>query len=269
MRVDLVLKNARILTPRREIEGSVAIKDGKIAWVGEGDFEGKEIDCGGKFLIPGIIDPHIHFFSLARALGSVDLSRSRSIGDIKEKIREACSKARRGEWVRGWGYDEFFLKERRHPTKWDIDEVSPENPVKILHRTGRAVVLNSKALSILGINFYTPDPEGGIIDRDFEKGEPTGILFGIRIEGDDEREEDARRASRILLSLGITFFEDASINNSPEKIRKLLGLKEKGIIKQNIKAMLGSRYMEEKIEGVDTVKIEVTSARGYPEPSED
>ena len=262
MKADLVLKNARIITPEEEIRGSVAIKGGRILGIGE-DFSGREIDCGGKFLIPGIIDPHIHFSSLAKALASIDLSGSRSIGEIKERIREGCGRAREGEWIRGWGYDEFFLKEKRHPTRWDLDEVSPLNPVKIVHRTGRAVVLNSKALSMLGISFYTPDPEGGIIDRDFEKMEPTGVLFGIRIEDDGG---DFEKASQVLLSFGIKFFEDASVNNSPERIKKLLELKRKGVIKQNIKAMLGSKYME-RLGDADRVKIEITSTRGYIEPS--
>jgi predicted amidohydrolase YtcJ len=83
----------------------------------------------------------------------------------------------KGTWIRGRGYNEFYLVEKRHPTRWDLDAISTIHPMKLTHRTGHAHVLNSLALKLVGISKETADPPDGLIERDIETGEPTGLLY--------------------------------------------------------------------------------------------
>ena len=82
-------------------------------------------------------------------------------------------------WIRCGGYDEFYLKEKRHPTRRDLDLPTSIHPIKLTHRTAHAHVLNSLALKLAGISKETPDPDGGLIERDIRTGEPTGLLYGM------------------------------------------------------------------------------------------
>ena len=84
-----------------------------------------------------------------------------------------------GRWIRGVGYDHLSLSDSRHPTRDDLDSVSPNHPVRLDHRSGHAVVLNSRALEIAGIYDTTPDPVEGVIDRNPATGRPTGVLMEL------------------------------------------------------------------------------------------
>ena len=141
--------------------------------------ETRIIDCRGKTLVAGFNDAHCHLYPMVRKLFSVDLSPGavRSIKDIKEVIRRKVRSTPEGRWISGTDYNEFYLTERRHPTRWDLDEVALRHPVILTHRSLHAAVLNSLALEIVGINDKTEEPPGGIIDRDFDTGEPNGILY--------------------------------------------------------------------------------------------
>ena len=132
----------------------------------------KIIDCQGKTVVPGFNDAHCHIFSFIRKLRSLDLSPSSvsSIADIKAAIRRRAQSMPPGSWLTGNGYNEFYLAEKRHPNRWDIDEVAPQHPVVLAHRSLHACVLNSLALSLAGITRETPEPPGALIDRDLDTG---------------------------------------------------------------------------------------------------
>ncbi len=163
---DLILKNANVLTvdsvsPAAEL---VAIKGDKILLVaGKESIESvtgagtRIIDCRGKTLVPGFNDAHCHIFSFIRKLLSIDLSplAVSSISDIKVAIGREVQNTPAGQWISGTGYDDFYLDEQRHPTRWDIDEVAPHHPVVLSHRSLHACVLNSRALSLAGITGET------------------------------------------------------------------------------------------------------------------
>src|SRR5208337_973506 len=102
-----------------------------------------------------------------------------SISDIKKSIARVCKDLPPGTWIRGRGYNEFYLAEKRHPTRADLDEAASLHPVKLVHRSGHAYVLNSRALKLVGITSGTGDPPEGLIDRELGTGEPTGILYGM------------------------------------------------------------------------------------------
>ena len=185
---DLVLKNANVITmdPARPRARLVAVRDGRVWDVGSDDrlkeVRGagtKTIDCQGRTLVPGFNDAHCHIFSLIRKLLSIDLSPAAvsSIADIKAIIARKAGDTPPGQWIQGTDYSEFHLAEKRHPTRWDLDEVAPDHPVVLSHRSLHACVLNSRALALAGITRETPEPPGAMIDRDITDGEPNGLLF--------------------------------------------------------------------------------------------
>lgn len=134
------------------------------------------LDLRGRAVIPGLIDSHLHLLWYGFFLQQVDLNGTTSIGEINARVADGVSRAKPGAWVQGGGWQQDTLAEKRMPSRHDLDKVAPDNPV-ILHRVCyHAVAVNSLALQLAGITAETPDPPGGVIDRDPATGEPTGIL---------------------------------------------------------------------------------------------
>jgi hypothetical protein len=167
---------------------AIAVKDGRILAVGskvdvlqkKGDAT-KLIDLGGKTLIPGFIDPHSHIAAYEFAWGLPVLNPPpigdvEKIADIITKLKDyiASKKLAPGTLVIGTGYDDSLLKERRHPLRKELDQVSSEHPGLIVHTSGHLISANTAALKLVGYDKATPDPNGGVIRRD-SKGEPDGV----------------------------------------------------------------------------------------------
>jgi predicted amidohydrolase YtcJ len=171
---------------------AVAMKDGKILAVGKKDDVLKTkgdkteiVDLGGRALIPGFVDAHGHVMMgglqalaanmLAPPDGKVtDIAGLlQTLKDWTEVNKDIVSKAK---LVLGFGYDQSQLKELRAPTKEELDTVSPEFPVVVVHQSGHFGALNSKALEIAGYTSETKDPEGGVIQRKPGTTEPNGVL---------------------------------------------------------------------------------------------
>jgi predicted amidohydrolase YtcJ len=259
MPADLVLTNANIITmnPSKPAATLVAIKGNKILVVGDDDQLGevrgakaKLIDCGGKTVVPGFNDAHCHTFSFIRKLGSIDLSPPKvsSIADIKAVVAERARNTPAGKWITGSDYNEFYLAEKRHPTRRDLDEVAPEHPVVLTHRSLHACVLNSLALAMAGITSQTPEPPGAIIERELDSGQPSGLLFEMvrYIRGqvlpplsDKELAEGMALASQHYLSLGITSLQEASANNDYNRWQTLKRFKDSGELKSRVSMMFG------------------------------
>ncbi|MFC2002651.1 amidohydrolase [Chloroflexota bacterium] len=260
---DLILKSANVITmepgqPRAQL---VAIKGDKVLLVaGNEELERvkgvktRVIDCQDKTVVPGFNDAHCHIFSFIRKLLSMDLSPSSvsSISDIKAAIRQQAQNTPPGGWLTGTDYNEFYLAEKRHPTRWDMDEVAPGHPVVLVHRSLHACVLNSLALSLAGITTETPDSPGGLIDRDLNTGEPTGLLFEmlgyIREKvvpplSEKEMLQGINLASRHYLSLGITSLQDATVVNDFARWQTLCRLKETGKLKSRVYMMFGAEAL--------------------------
>ena len=257
MPADLILKNASVITldPGQPTAELVAIKGDKI-WLVAGNEElesargakTKIIDCQGKTVVPGFNDAHCHIFSFIRMLLSLDLSPSSvgSIADIKAAIHHRAQNTPSGRWLIGTGYNEFYLAEKRHPNRWDIDEVAPQYPVVLAHRSLHACVLNSLALSLAGITRETPDPVGGLIDRDLDTGEPTGLLFEmlgyIREKvlpplAEEELAKGIALANQHYLSYGITSLQEATVSNSLSQWQTFHRFKDK--LKSRVSMMFG------------------------------
>jgi predicted amidohydrolase YtcJ len=184
---DLVLLNGKIVTvdEKDSIVEAVAVKGNKIIATGPTSEvnklvgEGTEvIDLDGKTVLPGLIDTHTHPNGAAVRLYEINCRSPpvKSISEILEMVAAKAADLEPGKWIRGTNYNDIKLEEKRHITRWELDEAAPENPVFISKETGHLYVVNSRALELAGITKDTPDPPGGSIDRDVN-GIPTGLLY--------------------------------------------------------------------------------------------
>ncbi len=170
---------------------AVAIKDGKIVFVGhkadaeklKGDSTVMN-DLQGKTLVPGFVDGHAHFAGFGtQAVGANLLAppdgNINTIDDLVKELKDwyaANGTDKTMGWIFGMGYDDAVLKEQRHPTKQELDQVSTEIPVIIVHISGHFCVMNSKALALSNITAASKDPAGGVIRRMPGSKEPNGVL---------------------------------------------------------------------------------------------
>lgn len=138
----------------------------------------KRADLGGRTLIPGFNDAHVHIWKLGLLL-TVQVDARRAVApDMESVIDQFRSRAAitpPGTWLTGRGYNEVDLPEKRHPTRADLDQASREHPIALTRTCGHMIVANSLAMQMAGITSDTPEPPGGIIVKD-ESGEPTGLL---------------------------------------------------------------------------------------------
>ncbi len=176
------------------------------------------VELAGRALLPGFIDAHGHFpgaglFAVLEDLNSPPIGDIETIGDLVRRMRTRASAASGDEWVVGMAYDDSLLKERRHPNREDLDRASSSHPILVVHISGHLASVNSLGLERLGIDRSTPDPQGGIIRRHPETGEPDGVLEEQAAES-VVRELQApglldgwailREASRRYLAAGVT-----------------------------------------------------------------
>ena len=169
---------------------AVAIKDGKIIAVGKkadvlklkGD-NTKLIDLGGKTLLPGFVDGHGHVFNCGLQAVSANLlpPPDHAVKDIPSLLAElkkwaATDTSKKFKIILGFGYDDAQLKEQRHPTRHDLDEVSKDLPVYCIHQSGHLGACNTKALEIAGITAESKNPTGGVIRREKDGKTPDGVL---------------------------------------------------------------------------------------------
>ena len=181
---DTAFINGKIVTVDQEntVTEAVAIKNGRILRVGTNDHI-EEVVCEetevhnleGKTLLPGLIDSHMHpgsygVFSVRGVVCGPDVE---SIPELLERIETKVAITPKGRWILGYRLDDVRLG--RYPTRWELDTVTPDNPLYIQRRDGHIGVANSLALEAGGVTKDTPDPPHGKIDRD-ESGVPTGVL---------------------------------------------------------------------------------------------
>ena len=296
---DYVLRNANVITLDESLPraSAVAVRDGAIAWVGRDDdsarlgWQGaRVVDCDGHTIVPGFVDSHLHLMAYAASLRDVDCGPDavRSISDVRRAIADRARDAPAATWIVARGYDESALLERRHPTCRDLDAAT-RLPVRLVHRTGHACVLNSAALAHVGIGADTPDPVEGVIVRD-PSGEPTGLLLEMnayldgRIPRRPRAEFDAgmRQAGKRLAALGVTSVVDATPSNSVERWETFKRLGRAGAPLPRITMMAGYDHLDRFIaEGMGyghgddllrlgPVKIVLTATTGalHPQPEE-
>ena len=264
-RITLAMINANVLTmdPAQSRAEAVAVAGGRIATVGSNadvrcvaSERTKVIDCRGLTLLPGINDAHCHLPGLARRLQDLDCRPDRfpTIVELQAAIRAWSAALPAERWVRGWGYDDLGLVERRHPNRSDLDAAAPDRPVWLEHRSGHAAVLNGRGLELAGVRRETPDPSGGVIERDPFTGEPTGVLYEMhgflrqRIGGvrtSREFEDGMRAVNALLNSYGITSAQDAGADNGLDRWRMFSRLQASGVLSCRITMFAGINRLGE------------------------
>ena len=168
---------------------SIVIESGTIAFTGSLDEAiekfpaARKSDLNGKTLMPGFIDGHCHFAGFpGQSVGAQILPPpDATVSDIPTLINvlkewSTPENIKLTGWIFGLGFDDSVLEEKRFPTKFDLDKVSEDIPVMIIHISGHFASVNSKALEMLNINANTIDPEGGVIRRVENSNEPNGVL---------------------------------------------------------------------------------------------
>jgi predicted amidohydrolase YtcJ len=167
--------------PPRSVQ-ALAVSAGKLIAVGSNDEIKKlvgpktqVVDLGGRFVMPGFNDAHVHLGSGGFEKLNVNLVGSKSLDDMKQRIAARVKTAAPGEWIVGRGWDHTLWTEQKTPTRADMDSVTGNHPAIFNRVDGHIAIANSAALKAAGVTSQSPDPHGGKIDRD-DKGEPTGIL---------------------------------------------------------------------------------------------
>jgi predicted amidohydrolase YtcJ len=166
----------------RSWASAVAVSDGRIIYVGDDagarTFAGastRVVELGGKMLLPGFHDSHVHLASGGYELLLCDLNESKSADEVVARI-ERCAAERPGDgWLRGGGW-ELPIFPGGNPHKSVLDRIAPDRPVYMESSDGHTTWVNSQALALAGITAATPDPPNGRIERDPATGEPTGTL---------------------------------------------------------------------------------------------
>jgi predicted amidohydrolase YtcJ len=217
-KADLVIVNGKVLTIDKDnpMAQAIAIKGEKIIAVGttqkiSGMIDKnstKVIDAGGRLVIPGFNDAHVHFGPLDPDYIELRYTTDPSI--ITEKVREQVARSKPGELIEGGHWEHEMFMDRKWPSKELIDKVSPDNPVVLNRADGHSVLVNSYVLRKSGITKDTPNPFGGEIQKDPVSGEPTGILkenaenlikTGAVKPGRTPEEEEDRTRKGYLLAL--------------------------------------------------------------------
>jgi predicted amidohydrolase YtcJ len=183
-KADLVIINGKVLTiddknPTAEaiaVKGETIIAVGSNAKISEMILKGstKVIDAGGRLVIPGFNDAHVHFGPLDPDY--IELRYTTDPSVITEKVKAQVARSKPGELIRGGHWEHEMFTDKKWPTKELLDKVSPDNPVILSRADGHSVLVNTYVLKASGITKNTPDPFGGEIQKDPVTGEPTGIL---------------------------------------------------------------------------------------------
>ena len=273
---EVILINGNIATVDSLNQGAtaMAIKDGRFLKIGTNEDvlalqndNTKVIDLNGNFTMPGFIEGHGHLPNMGRILLNINLMESKNWDEIVDAVAEKVKTAKAGEWIygRGWHQEKWdSLPQRQfggYPYHDQLSEVSPDNPVLLVHASGHSIFVNEKAMGIVGISKETPNPSGGNIVRDLN-GEALGVfeeraatpikksyhdyLKSLPAEGVyNNWLKGIKLAEKECLSKGITSFQDAG--SSFEEIEYFKNLAENGELDMRLWVMI--RHSYEKMKG--------------------
>ena len=233
---DTVFTGEHILTmdPANQGATAVAVSGGGIIFVGDQDDaqayigdQTRVVELGERALMPGMIDAHGHFSMMARLVdhaflypppvGPVD-----SIAVLLDVMAAhlVANPPAEGEWLGGFGYDDSLLAEQRHPTRDDLDKLSTDIPIVLLHVSGHLAVMNTKGLESVGYIDGVEDPAGGVIRREKGSRRPNGVLeetaahpamFGLFGQSDPASfAAQVSKTIELYASMGITTIQDGA-----------------------------------------------------------
>lgn len=256
MRPNLIFTGGTIITMDHSypIATAMAVAHDRILAVGDDpmilNLAGPDtviIPLHGRCIMPGFNDSHIHLWKEGMLLTQVNarFNQAPTIADIMAAFAKRAEQTPRGTWIEGRGYDDTRLPERRHPTRYDLDNVAPEHPVILGRTCGHIVVANSRALALANITRDTPDPIGGEIDRD-EHGEPTGVLRETamalvrNVQSPPSEEELAQAligAGRKCNALGITAISEPGVDPRTVEVYRRLDEQGRLPVRSDVMAM--------------------------------
>jgi len=229
---DLVLHNAKVLTVDRafSVQSAVAVRGDKILAVGGEELlqaysAPKVIDLGGRTLMPGFIDTHVHPKPVSP--NDIAVEAATSIAEVQDMLRAKAKQLGPGKWITGYGWQESNFAEKRNLSRGDLDAAAPDNPVALLRAGSHSAAYNSAAFRIAKVDKSTPEPATGLIERD-ASGEPSGIIrerMDVVSKFIPDPGWEAMRGPTItwlkqMLALGITSLHDASGTIDDEPVGK-------------------------------------------------
>jgi predicted amidohydrolase YtcJ len=268
LNADLLLRNGNIITMDavHKMATAMAIRDGKILAAGNDDTlagcasaRTKIVDLQKHTVTPGLIDVHTHAMEWAKGIlrGQIDATfpKVHAIADIVQVINRRAAALQPGQWIVGAGWDDSKLAEHRYITRQDLDSAAPGNPVYLDHVSGHLAAVNSAALRLAGIGKQTPDPQGGVIERD-QAGDPTGILKDTAMflvtsllpkDLVDINIRAAQLVSQKAAELGLTTIHDIFL--STDEIRGYQDAYQRGWLKIRVQMspQIGSQADSEKL----------------------
>ncbi len=238
-----IIENARVYTMDGDLPHAeaLAIRRGLIIAVGRREEvvsavaggQVRRVDAGGRAVIPGLIDAHIHFLSYSHSIRKLGLDGVKSKEDVLARVAERVRETAPGRWIQGGGWNNNLWSPPDFPTRHDLDRVAPHNPVLLDRKDLHSCWANSLALQRAGITRDTPDPPGAQIGRDGD-GEPNGLFFesatALVRRAVDEQAEDTievmRHGLKALASMGLTGFHNCEGSDAFSALQELDALGE-------------------------------------------
>ena len=278
---DTILFNGSVLTvdAANTVHEAVAVKGDKILYTGSDDEvislasdSTRRIDLKGRGVTPGLIDPHLHFrvWGLQNTYYTPFLPPEvKDIPSLQAALAERIKKLQPGEWVMGYY---FGLSDKFYPTKEDLDPVSRDNPVFIMHIGGHWGTGNSAALQIAGITNDTPSPQGGIVEK--VDGELTGVLYNHRAMdmlriyapaiAQNQIETAILDTQKVMAACGMTAFHDNNVR-SVEDIKTYQQMTRDGLLYLRNDLYLTLEWPSDldKVAQVKPMDNDVTRFAGY------
>lgn len=253
---DLLVKNANIVSMAGTQARNMAIKDGRVTYLGDQEKEAKEVlDLGGRTVIPGMADSHLHLYAHCQNLTYVDLAQVKSIPEMIEKMKEKAKETPPGQWIKGVNFDQTKWREDRFPTLEEMDSISTDHPLMIKRVCLHTVVANSKALEVAPLDMKK---HAQLIDLD-EDGKPNGTIreeattvvdnaIGDPLADPEVRDRILKEVLADMSSKGITTIHTyaAQIWNYNEDINFYRDLEKKGELPLRVTVNMDSFFPQEE-----------------------
>ena len=246
---ETIIINARVHTvdPGLPAAEAIAVCGASIARVGTtvevkamAGPKTRVIDAGGRLVVPGFNDAHVHLIDGANEIVGVDLRPAKTEQEFVRRLRDYAAKRPKGEWIRGGYWDHEAWPSRALPTRELIDAATPDHPVFVLRLDGHMALANSLAIKLAKVSAAAKDPEGGTIVRD-ARGEPAGVFkdnamdLVSRAIPEDTLEQTIAKAQAALkhaASVGVTSIQDMTA--SPRELRAYRELHGRGALTARI-----------------------------------
>ncbi len=244
---DLILTHGKVKTATGWAE-ALAVRDGVIIAVGTAEdidayriWRTQVIDLKGDTVLPGLHDTHVHPLYAGLSERQCRITQGSTLKQLQASVKACADKSAAGAWITGGQWDASAIG--RVPNLAMLDSVAPHNPVLVVDTSGHSSLANSMALAAAGITRDTPDPKGGIIERD-ARGEPTGVfreeaMVLVAKPVPPPTDEDVRAALQwavdTMIAFGITSFTEADMGfaaGGDKEIRAYAALADAGTLKQ-------------------------------------